>query len=222
MSPRWVIFPVLASPLLLSLASGLAGRPEAAGQEARRQGKGPARADLFVAPNGRDDNPGTAEKPLATLAAARDAIRRMKARSDLRTGATVLVRGGTYVLSEPLRLGPEDSGTREHPVVYAAYPGEKPVLSGGRAIAGWKPGVGKRWEATLPAGKGAPWRFTQLFVGGKRQTRARLPDTDDWRRWWRAAPGGAGPTAFRFPDKTLRAWPNVVDVEVNLIPQYTW
>jgi hypothetical protein len=145
----------------------------------------------------------------------------MKARGGLRTGATVLVRGGTYVLSEPLRFGPEDSGTREHHVVYAAYPGENPVLSGGRAIAGWKPGEGKRWMARLPAGVGGPWRFTQLFVDGKRQTRARLPDTDDWHKWWRAA-GLSGETAFRFPDKTLRAWPNVGDVEVNLIPQYTW
>ena len=27
---------------------------------------------------------------------------------------------------------------------------------------------------------------------------------------------------MRFPEKTLRAWPNVEDVEVNLVPQYTW
>src|SRR5262245_52158991 len=213
MSPRWVIVTLLASPMLLALTSRLAARPEAQGPKAGQQEGGPARADLFVAPNGRDDNPGTAEKPLATLAGARDAIRRLKARGGLRTGATVLVRGGTYVLSEPLRFGPEDSGTKENPVVYAAYPGEKPVLSGGRAIAGWKPGEGKRWVAKLPAGKGGPWRFMQLFVDGKRQTRARLPDTEDWRRWWRVAPGPAHETAFRFPAKSLKDWPNTLDVE---------
>src|SRR5262249_27046678 len=171
------------------------------GPEAGQQEVGPARADFFVAPGGRDDNPGTAEKPLATLGGARDAIRRLKARGGLPTGATVLVRGGTYVFSEPLRFGPEDSGTKEHPVVYAAYPGEQPVWSGGRAIAGWKPGEGKRWIAKLPAGKGGPWRFTQLFVDGKRQTRARLPDTEDWRRWWRVGPGPDHQTTFRFPEK---------------------
>jgi hypothetical protein len=125
-------------------------------------------------------------------------------------------------LSEPLRFGPEDSGTKKHPVVYAAYPGEKPVLSGGRAIAGWKPGEGKRWVAKLTAGKDGPWRFTQLFVDGKRQTRARLPDTDDWHRWWRVAPGPGHQTVFRFPEKTLKDWPNALDVEINLIPQYYW
>jgi hypothetical protein len=222
MSPRWVVVTVLALPMLLALTSGLAMRPEAQGPKAAQQEGKPARADLFVAPTGRDDNPGTAEKPLATLAGARDALRRRKAKGGLKTGATVLVRGGTYILREPLRFGPEDSGTKERPVVYAAYPGEKPVLSGGRAITGWKPGEGKHWVAKLPAGKGGPWRFTQLFVDGKRQTRARLPDTDAWRRCWRVAPGPDPRTTFRFPDKTLKDWPNAEDVEVNLIPQYYW
>jgi hypothetical protein len=95
------------------------------------------------------------------------------------------------------------------------------VLSGGRAIAGWKPGEGKRWVAKLLAGKDGPWRFTQLFVDGKRQTRARLPDTEEWRRWWRVAPGPDPRTAFRFPEKALKDWPNALDVEVNLIPQYS-
>jgi hypothetical protein len=221
MRTKRLLVTALALSVLLPLAYWLAGCPEARRPGAGRQEGGPDRADLFVAPGGRDDNPGTAEKPLATLAGARDAVRRLRAEGGLRAGATVLVRGGTYVLREPLRFGPEDSGTREHPVLYAAYPGEKPVLSGGRAIAGWKPGEGKRWVARLPAGSDGPWRFTQLVVGGKRQTRARLPDTGDWHNWWRAT-GPAGETAFRFPDRTLRSWPNVEDVEVNLIPQYTW
>ncbi|MCL4193081.1 MAG: hypothetical protein KJZ87_15200 [Thermoguttaceae bacterium] len=36
-------------------------------------------ADFFVAPGGRDDQPGTREQPLATLAAARDAARKAEA-----------------------------------------------------------------------------------------------------------------------------------------------
>src|SRR5262249_31488003 len=113
------------------------------------------------------------------------------------------------------------SGTKEHSIVYAAYPGETPVLNGGRAIAGWKPGEGKRWVAKLPAGPDGPWRFTQLFVDGKRQTRARLPDTDGWDKWGRVAQG-QDPAIFQFPKDTLRNWPNVEDVDINLIPQYYW
>jgi hypothetical protein len=116
---------------------------------------------------------------------------------------TVLVRGGTYAITETLAFGPHNSGTPERRVVYAANPGEKPVLSGGREITGWKPGQGKRWVADVPAARGGGWRFTQLFVNGKRQTRARLPDTDDWHKWWRVAAGPNQATVFRFPESTL-------------------
>jgi hypothetical protein len=73
----------------------------------------------------------------------------------------------------------------------------------GRAIAGWKRGEGKRWVAKLPAGKDGHWRFTQLFVNGKRQTRARLPDTDVWHKWWRVA---AGPETLEGRPRPLPKW----------------
>jgi hypothetical protein len=206
---------VLATALAVS-APGAAG-PPGRGTEADR-----AKADIYVATDGRDQNPGTREKPFASLARARDAVRQLRSGGERKADVTVLVRGGTYVLKEPLVFGPEDSGTREQRVVYAAYPDEQPVLSGGRAVSGWKRGAGKRWVAEVPAARGGAWRFTQLFVNGKRQTRARLPDTDDWRQWWRVAAGPEHPTVFRFPEKTLKDWPNLEDVEVNLIPQYYW
>src|SRR5437868_14834487 len=86
-----------------------------------------ARADFVVATTGSDDNPGTAAKPFATLARARDAVRKLNSGGPAKATVTVLVRGGTYVLKETLVFGPEDSGTPERRVVYAASPGEKPV-----------------------------------------------------------------------------------------------
>ena len=47
-----------------------------------------------------------------------------------------MVRGGKYFLDETLVIGPKDGGTRESPVIYTAYPGEKPILSGGRKVVG--------------------------------------------------------------------------------------
>ncbi len=182
----------------------------------------PAKADFFVATNGSDDNAGTRDKPFATLARARDAVRRLRADGERKANVTVLIRGGTYTLSEPVIFSPADSGTADRPIVYAAFPGERPVFSGGRAITGWKPGEGKRWVAEVPAAKGGGWRFTQLFVNGRRQTRARLPDTDDWNRWWRVAQGPNHPSTFHFPKDTLRKWPNLDDLEITLIPQYYW
>jgi hypothetical protein len=47
-------------------------------------------AELYVAPADKDSNPGSFEKPLATLEAARDAIRRIKAAGPLRERGGVL------------------------------------------------------------------------------------------------------------------------------------
>jgi hypothetical protein len=84
----------------------------------------PASADFVVAPGGDDAGPGTRERPFATVGRAREAVRALKAKKP----ATVLLRGGTYFFPETLVFTPEDSGTAEAPVTYAAWPGEKPVL----------------------------------------------------------------------------------------------
>jgi hypothetical protein len=128
-------------------------------------------ADFVVATTGNDENPGTLDKPFATMTRARDAVRKLNAGCPPNRPLTVLVRGGTYVFKETLRFGPEDTAAPQRHIVYAAYPDETPVLSSGQEIRGWKPGPGKRWVADLPAARGGAWRFTQLFVNGKRQTR---------------------------------------------------
>jgi len=135
----------------------------------------PPKADFYVATSGEDTDAGTEAKPFATLARARDAVREKIAKG-LDAPVTVLVRGGTYELAEPLAFGPEDSGTDKCPVTYAACPGEKVVLSGGRPIRGWKKRDGNRWVADLPDVKAGTWRFRELFAAGKRLPRARFPN----------------------------------------------
>ena len=71
-------------------------------------------------------------------------------------------------------LTPEDSD-----LVLAAYPGAKPVLSGGRPIAGWKEVTveGKKlWAADIPEARDGKWLFRELWVNGQRATRARHPN----------------------------------------------
>ena len=116
--------------------------------------------------------------PFATLARARDAIRESKGGQPLDKPVTVLVRGGKYYLDETLVFTPEDSGTREWPIAYQAYPGEKPILSGGRKLDGWEPYEGRIVQCRLPEAKGGGWKFRQLFCDGQRQIRARYPDFD--------------------------------------------
>src|SRR5262249_10832058 len=102
----------------------------------------PAGAEtLYVSPNGNDAWTGAlpqptaarTDGPLASLAGARDAVRKRKAQGE---PTRVLFATGTYRLTEPVVFGPEDSGTAQAPISYEAAPEAKPVFSGGQEIGG--------------------------------------------------------------------------------------
>lgn len=98
----------------------------------------------------------------------------------------VLIRDGYYSLKEPLVFNPEDGGERvetnlptgafeyhklrDHYVTYAAYPDEKPVITGGKQIEKWKK-HGKVWSTKVTDHK-----VKMLLVNGKLQTLARTPN----------------------------------------------
>ena len=140
--------------------------------------------DLHVAPCGDDrwsgaesrPNAALTDGPLASLAGARDAIRKRKAAGSLTEPVRVLVEEGRYELRETLVLGAMDSGTERAPISYEAAPGAKPVLSSGKMIGGWKPAANGLWTARVPEVASGKWYFEQLWVNGRRATRARTPN----------------------------------------------
>lgn len=100
---------------------------------------GKAGMTLYVSLDGSDDHPGTSDKPLRSLAAARDLIRKIKKQGNLPVGGVeVRIRGGQYAVDATLDLTAEDSGTETAPVVYAAMAGEKPVFTGGRQLKNFR------------------------------------------------------------------------------------
>ena len=125
---------------------------------------------LYVSPQGDDawsgklaePNAAKTDGPFATIIHARDAIRLLKAQKPLRKPVTVYLRGGVYTLGATVVFLPQDSGTAKCPITYAAYPGEKVVLSGGRAITGWKKSSDERGRAS---------RRTLDRAGARRQRR---------------------------------------------------
>jgi hypothetical protein len=121
---------------------------------------------FHVATSGSDDNPGTAEKPFATLDRARRAVRAINA--NMTGDVVVTVHGGVYRISQTLAFAAADSGTGGHEVIYRAAPGESPEVSGGRPIRGWRPDAGGRWKAATDVAD-----FRQLYVAGQRAIRAR-------------------------------------------------
>jgi len=178
---------------------------------------------LYVAPDGNDAWSGRLDKPnvdgtdgpLATITAARDAVRDLKG-ADPGRPVTVLIRGGVYLMDEPFVLTPLDSGSADAPVTYAAYPGEKPVLSGGRAITDWQEGADGVWSATVPADEG--WYFRQLFVNGKRRIRARTPNEGYF--FTAGKVGDGNNTAFRYAAGDIQPWDDLADI--NAVVFHSW
>lgn len=169
---------------------------------------------FYVASDGGDQNPGTTDQPFATLARAWDAVRELT-KGGQKEDITVLIRGGTYWLKEPLVFGPEDSGTEQFAITYAAAPGERPVISGGRAITGWKKGEGDLWTVEIPEVKAGTSYFRQLFVNGKRAMRGRTPNSDANPPYWKLA--GVDANKLSLPAGSVGDWRNVSDMEIVVI-----
>ena len=140
--------------------------------------------EIYVTPEGNDawsgklmrPNAVRSDGPLASLCGARDAIRKLKGQGPLVSPVKVIVADGRYTLSAPLELDSEDTGTAQAPISYEAARGAHPVLSGGRVIRGWEPGTNGIWHTQIPEVAAGKWYFEQLWVNGRRATRARTPN----------------------------------------------
>jgi hypothetical protein len=88
----------------------------------------------------------------------------------------VIILPGTYTLTEPFTLTPQDSGTKKYPITYKAAQGSQPVFTGGRVIKGFKRGDKGIWKTRIPQVAEGKWYFEQLFVNGRRAVRARTPN----------------------------------------------
>ena len=149
---------------------------------------------LHVAPQGNDHwsgrlpspAPGGADGPLATLQGARDVIRRLPAP---RPAVNVVIAPGTYALTSPLELTPEDSGRADAPIIYQGAPGTPPLLTGGRILSGWTKEPDGTLSLRLPEVAGGKGSFEDLWINDRRATRARAPDTG----WDRLADAGEAP-----------------------------
>lgn len=74
----------------------------------------------FVSPTGDDAMPGSESQPWGSFQYAMDSAQ---------PGDTVCFREGNYVVEDAVHV--TQSGTAEAPIVFIAYPGERPVLDGG-------------------------------------------------------------------------------------------
>ncbi|MGC4075071.1 MAG: right-handed parallel beta-helix repeat-containing protein [Nibricoccus sp.] len=156
-----------------------------------------APAEIWVSPTGDDVAAGTAEKPMKSpwlaVRKARD-LRRTGDAAAMGEGVRILLKGGVYALEDTIRLRPEDAGTEKAPTVFEAAKGERPVLSGGVAVSGWRKADGvasekfpetvraNLWEADVPFFQGRPVEMRQLWVNGRKAVLARAQNGEDMER----------------------------------------
>ena len=153
---------------------------------------------IYVAGIGSDENPGTESKPLATIDAARKAVRKIN--QTMAGDIVVILSEGTYAIDRGIVFDHLDSGTNGHWVIYKNYPGAAPTISGGRQITGWQPDTGRRWKAATAIGG-----FRQLYIDGRRAVRAR------------GELAGAklhGPDGYTTTNAAMADWANPDDIEL--------
>lgn len=182
-------------------------------------------ADFFVDPNGSDKwsgvlanpNADQSDGPFATLERARDAVRNL--RETKTSNIVVLIREGTYTLTNTTMFSLQDSGSENSTITYSAYPGETPVFSSGKKIAGWEQAGGDL--AGLPEearGKvlvaETSERFFTLYDAEGMLPRASSAGFVPLR--------GGSRNQLHFPQGKLKDWSNVEDVEIIVRPHHAW
>ncbi len=137
----------------------------------------------FVSPNGSDDNPGTIDRPFKTVQKCADLIQ---------PGETCWLRKGTYRET----IQPRVSGTREKPIVFAAYKNEQVTISGVEIVKDWSSHRGSiyRSDVSLPINDYSDTGFlaNQIFVNGEMMPEARFPNLDEKRDFLRPTLIGGG------------------------------
>ena len=192
---------------------GSGGVPRSGGVAGADGGTGVAGA-IYVAPDGDDATPGTFDKPLKTVAKARDLVRTKN--TAMTADITVFLRGGTYPQTSTLTFTNADSGTGGFYVKYLAYPGERPLLSGGKAITDWKVADATNNIYSASAGTTA---FRQLYVNGVKAIRARTPNllANNVANFNRISGWDQAAHNVQVPTSAVAGWKNLTKVEMHLM-----
>ena len=190
-----------------------------------------ASVTLYVSPGGKDTWSGSLalpaangrDGPLATVAAALKAARVARERGKTAPEEiNVLLRAGTYTLTEPITLTPEDSGASSaQPFTIANYPGETPILSGGVRVLGWKRVAGKTnlWQAAVRDALKSPIR--SLFVNGRRAVRARTPNAGSFFKM-QGERFSDKPAQFKFKPGDIKPhWADDREAEIVAFEKWT-
>ena len=133
--------------------------------------------DIYVSPKGNNQSPGTRDKPIQSLVLAKQ-----RAYDLLKSGqhekVTVWLADGIHPIAEPLLFQPFESSIPNASLTFKSMQGTKPVISGGLKISNWSKRQDGFWQCKLSNIAPGVQSVRELFVNGKRASRARFPNQD--------------------------------------------
>ncbi len=119
-----------------------------------------AQNSRFASPAGRDENPGSIDRPFRTVA---------RGVRDLAPGMTLFLRKGVYRESVELR---RLAGTAKAPITFRSYPGERAVIDASVPIFAERPG--RAWQRSKePGAHRDEWVSTQTYPAEGKDTSSR-------------------------------------------------
>ena len=133
--------------------------------------------DIFVSPKGNNQNPGTKEKPIQSLLMAKQMAYDL-IKSGQHEKVIIWLNDGIYTITEPLVFDPLESSLPNPSLVFKSLKGTKPVISGGLKLSNWSKRQDGYWTCKLSDIAPGLQNVRELFVNGKRASRARFPNND--------------------------------------------
>ncbi len=134
---------------------------------------------IYLSPAGNDTNPGTIEYPLASLTAARDKARTIRTQNP-QEPVEIIALNGEYLMLTPLELDSRDTGSDISPLIFRSEEGARAIFRAGVGIEGFEKVNDKLWRAFIPQVAYYDSYFEQLYVNGRRATRAKSPNEGFW------------------------------------------
>ncbi|MEU4691421.1 sigma-70 family RNA polymerase sigma factor [Actinoplanes sp. NPDC023714] len=150
----WAVFYEPGTPEEPPVAIVAPPSPETRQEPTRRPSAAPSaspkiakKAEIYVSPDGDDDNDGSQNRPYATIT---------KAIETVEPGQTIALRAGTYRPSSPIVI--TTSGTEDERITLTSYDGERAVIDASAIPA-------DKWAITQEA---SYWTIRDLEIGGAR------------------------------------------------------
>jgi len=154
---------------------------------------------VYVSEKGKSDANGTEKNPFGTITTARDAIRTLdKSEFD---GINVIIKAGTYSITEPIVFTAEDNGTKDCPITYLGEEGVTIVGGVAFSAADFAPATGTATKY-FPE----PDKIVQIDLGKFGFTPEDIAKYMENGRYYSSHPfltaNGVRQTICQYPDNT--------------------